>query len=170
MKKIALVFYYLIASKLPNSFFPLGKFLNGLRIWAVGKILPLGKNCKIQPNVYIGSGNNIKIGENCQINENVRIIDTEIGNYVMIAPNVQLLGGITHEYSDVSVPMMLQKEKYKGKIIIEDDVWLGVNSVIIAGVKIGKGSIIAAGSIITKDVEPYSIMGGVPAKKIKSRI
>ncbi|MFC4210396.1 DapH/DapD/GlmU-related protein [Pedobacter lithocola] len=54
-------------------------------------------------------------------------------------------------------------------IKIEDDCWIGTNSVILSGVTVGKGSIIAAGSVVTKSVEPYSIMGGVPAKLIKKR-
>ena len=57
----------------------------------------------------------------------------------------------------------------KGNIIVEDDVWIGSNCVILSGVKIGKGSIVGAGSVVTKDVEPYSIVGGSPAKLIKYR-
>jgi acetyltransferase-like isoleucine patch superfamily enzyme len=52
---------------------------------------------------------------------------------------------------------------------IEDDCWIAANTVILAGVTIGRGSVIAAGSVVTKDVPPYSIVGGVPAKVIKSR-
>lgn len=54
-------------------------------------------------------------------------------------------------------------------IIIEDDVWIGANAMILRGVRVGKGSVIAAGSVVTKDVEPYCIYGGVPAKKIRQR-
>lgn len=57
----------------------------------------------------------------------------------------------------------------KGDIFIEDDVWIGTNAIILGGVHIGRGSIIAAGSVVTKDVEPYSIIGGVPAKRISMR-
>lgn len=61
--------------------------------------------------------------------------------------------------------MMLQ-----GDIIIDDDVWIGAGAIILTGVTIGKGSVIAAGSIVTKDVEPYTIVGGNPAKLIKKRV
>ena len=57
----------------------------------------------------------------------------------------------------------------KGNIIIEDDVWIGTGAKICSGVKIGQGAIIAAGAVVTKDVEPYIVVGGIPAKKIKSR-
>jgi hypothetical protein len=56
MKNIWLALYYLLASKLPNSFFPLGKYFNGLRILCLKHIIPIGQHCKVQPNVYIGSG------------------------------------------------------------------------------------------------------------------
>lgn len=169
MKKIWLILYYLIASKLPNSFFPLGDFFNFIRIFILKRIISIGSNCKIQPHVYVGSGKGIKIGSNCQINENVRLFDVEIGDYVMIAPNVNILGGYVHNYSKIDTPMVMQNKLYKGKIIIDDDVWIGINSILLPGIKIGKGSIIAAGSVVTKNVEPYVIVGGNPCKTIKKR-
>jgi len=61
-------------------------------------------------------------------------------------------------------------DKEKGlQVIIEDDVWLGRNAIVMPGIKIGRGSIIGAGSVVTKDVEPFSVMGGVPATLIKKR-
>ena len=57
----------------------------------------------------------------------------------------------------------------KGPIIIEDDVWIGMNAIILSGVHIGQGAVISAGAVVTKDVEPYSIVGGNPAKLIKYR-
>ena len=67
------------------------------------------------------------------------------------------------------MPMYMQEESFYGKTIIEDDVWIGARSIILPGRKIGEGSIVAAGSVVTKDVEPFSIVGGNPAKLIKFR-
>lgn len=100
----------------------------------------------------------------------------EIGNFVSIASGVKFLLGGNHNYDTLStypfkVKVLGEKsESYtNGPIIVDDDVWIGTNSLILSGVKIGKGSIIAAGSIVTKDVPPYSIVGGNPAKVIKYR-
>jgi maltose O-acetyltransferase len=115
---------------------------------------------------------NIKIGRNSFINsgqlfasKNAKII---IGENVMISYNVHIRTD-THEYEKIELPMnrqgMIEKD-----IIIGNDVWIGFGAQIMAGVKIGDGSIVGAGAIVTKDVEPYSVVAGVPAIKIKGRI
>ncbi len=170
IRAFVLLIYYLGVKHLPSSFFPLGKYFNLLRVLILKKIITIGKKNKIQPNIYIGNGRNIIIGSFCQINENVKLINVSIGNYVMIAPNVQLLGGNVHNYKRTDIPMILQGEEDRGLIVIEDDVWIGANAIVFAGLKLGKGSIIGAGSVVTKNVEQYSIVGGVPAKFIGSRL
>ena len=168
MKKIKLLLYYLFFSKLPNSWWPGGRFFNKLRVACVRSILPTGKNIKIQRSVYIGSGNNIVIGNNCQINELARLDNVSIGNNVMIARESIILGKM-HESSAVDVPMNEQGVKEVKRTIIEDDVWLGLRVVVMPGVTISKGTIVAAGAVVTKDTEPFGIYGGVPAKLIKKR-
>lgn len=100
-----------------------------------------------------------------------------IGNYVSIAPNVLfVLGGNHHIDTITSFPLYsllissnsIDAES-KGPIIIEDEVWIGVNAMILSGVTIKKGAIIAAGSVVTKDVPPYAVYGGNPARIIKYR-
>lgn len=88
-----------------------------------------------------------------------------IGNQVMLAQNI-VVSGLNHSYQDVTVASRNQPCK-TSLIIIEDEVWIGANSVITAGVIIGRHSVVAAGSVVTKDVEPYTIVGGNPAKMIK---
>ena len=73
MRKIALFIYYIIFSKLPSSYFPLGVLFNILRVVTLRSVIQVGQKTKIQKNVYIGNGNNIVIGHNCQINENVKL-------------------------------------------------------------------------------------------------
>jgi maltose O-acetyltransferase len=98
----------------------------------------------------------------------VRLDNVTIGNNVMIARESVVLGKM-HESADPNIPMMNQGVKDVQKTIIEDDVWLGLRVVVMPGVRISTGCIIAAGGVVTRDTEPYGIYGGVPAKLIKKR-
>ena len=85
-----------------------------------------------------------------------------------IAPNVVIIGA-NHAFADPNKTLKSQGSTSKG-IVIEDDVWIATNSSILDGVTIGKGSVVAAGAVVNKDVPPYSVVGGVPAKILKSRL
>lgn len=101
----------------------------------------------------------------------------KIGNFCSIAPEVIFIPGSDHNTASIStfpfrVKCMgaLEGEAIsKGDIIVDDDVWIGCRSTILSGVHIGQGAVVAAGSVVTKDVPPYAIVGGVPAKVIKYR-
>ena len=112
--------------------------------------------------------------------EVLRLDDTSIlciGNFCSIAPKVCFLMGSEHFTNHIStypfkvkvLNMTSHEATSKGDIIIDDDVWIGYGSTILSGVHIGQGAIIAAGSVVTKDIPPYAIVGGVPAKVIKYR-
>lgn len=131
--------------------------------------MQMDTNNFFEPNIYIGNGKNISIGLYSQINEDVFIQGARIGAHVMIAPNVSILSK-GHNYSDIKKPMIMQGETEENLPVIEDNVWIGRNVVIMPGVRVGTGSIIGAGAIVTKDIMKNSIVGGVPAKLIKSRI
>lgn len=99
-----------------------------------------------------------------------------IGSYCSIAPNVRfLLGGEHQLYSVSTYPFKVlcfgesREAGSKGDIVVKDDVWIGDGAIICSGVTIGQGAVIAAGSVVTKNVEPYSIVGGNPAKILKWR-
>ena len=114
---------------------------------------------------------NIVIGENVSINRFTVITAKDkvtIGNNVLIGSNVIINSG-NHNFSKVDIPINQQGHTI-APIMIEDDVWIGSNVCVLAGVTIGKGSVIGAGAVVTKNVEPYSVMGGVPARLIKKRI
>lgn len=105
-------------------------------------------------------GNRTRIGMSCVV-----IGPVTIGNDVMLAQNI-VVSGLNHPYEDVNVPISAQKVTTK-EIIIEDESWIGANAVITAGVTIGKHAVVAAGSVVTKSVPPYSIAVGNPARIIK---
>ncbi|MBN2789743.1 MAG: acyltransferase [Candidatus Delongbacteria bacterium] len=169
MKKLILIFYYMIIKNMPNSRY--GKFFNFIRVWYVSNIIKIisdPQKCYFENSIFISDAKNISIGSECQINENVFIQGAKIGNCVMIAPNTAILTS-THNFSRTDIPMVHQGSTKEIIPTIEDDVWIGRNVIIMPGVTIGKGSIIAAGAIVTKDVEEYSVVGGVPAKLIRKR-
>ena len=114
----------------------------------------------------------IEIGDHVSFNSNVYVNACSggqivIGNDVLIGPNV-VLRASDHKFDDVTRPIRTQGHN-AGTIIIEDDVWLGSNVTVVGGVRIGRGSVVAAGAVVTANVEPYSIVGGVPARLIRKR-
>lgn len=134
-----------------------------------------GEKVSIMPDCVFISPSSIFIGNDVIINNGswFSAVNTfiKIGNKVTIAPYVTLICG-DHNTSVKGKYMFDVKDKRiedDQPIIIEDDVWIGYRAIILKGVKIGQGSIIAAGSVVTKDVPQYSIVGGVPAKVIKMR-
>lgn len=125
-----------------------------------------GKNVEICRNVEIRKPWNISIGNNCVINKNVLLDgrggNIRIGDCVDIAQDARIWTA-QHDYNSPTYEII-------GKdVIIEDYVWVASNVTILPGVKIGKGAVLATGCVVTKDVEPYAIMGGIPAKKIGER-
>lgn len=151
----------------------LPSFLGYVPRYIIYKLLfrQLDSFCFIQPNVFFSHCHNIKCGRNFVVNSNSYfhgIGGIEIGDYVLIGPNAVLSSGM-HEYSKSREPVATQKIIPK-KIVIEDGVWIGANVVVMPGVTISEGTIVGAGSVVTKSTEPYSVVAGVPAKKIKMRL
>ena len=129
-----------------------------VRIWGKQKII-IGKNFYIGRDSFIES-------------------DVIIGDNVIMANRTAIVGRYDHHYQQVGVPIRLASQirdkdynwlGLNSITTIQNDVWIGYGTTILSGVTIHTGSIIAAGSVVTKDVEPYSIYAGVPAKKIKNR-
>jgi acetyltransferase-like isoleucine patch superfamily enzyme len=109
------------------------------------------------PNRKVRLGNNVGIGLHCTINS-----DLIVGNDVMIAGHVGLISRNAHRHDLVGTSMFQSPRNDRNEIIIEDDVWIGFGSIILSGVRIGRGTIIAAGAVVHKDVPRYSIF--VPSK------
>ena len=169
-KKICLTLYYAFANKLPSSDSIVSFGAKKIREKLVRGIFEeVGRDINIEKGVFFGSGDRIRIGEKSGIGLNAKIQGPlSIGKYVMMGPEVMVYTK-NHETSSTDIPMIEQGETKPKKVIIEDDVWIGARSIILPGVRVHKGAIIAAGSVVTKDVEPYSVIAGVPAKKIRCR-
>ncbi len=171
-RKIFLIIYYGFATWLPNSYLPIvGKICNSIRIFCVKRIFKKsGKISTINRKVDFGSGKDIEIGDFSGIGANSVIPnDIKIGKYVMMAPDVHIISD-NHKFDAIDRPMCFQGlNKNYSPTIIDDDVWIGVRVIMTPGRHIKKGSIIAAGAVLTKDFESYSIVGGNPAKLIKMR-
>ena len=121
----------------------------------------------ISYNPEIIIGDNVSIETDCHIGCINKVV---IGNNVLIASNVYINDhshGIS-DYSDHKTPPLSRKLYSKGSIVIGNNVWIGERAVILSGVKIGQNSIIGANAVVTKDVQPYSIVAGVPARLIKT--
>ncbi len=125
----------------------------------------IGGGSKLSMGCYVMSPRALKIGSDTHINRGV-ILDAdsgiEIGDSVSISHRVAIMSG-GHDYRT-------RNFKYDGKkIVIGDYVWVGVNATILRGVTIGTGAVVCAGAVVTKDVEPYAVVAGVPARQIGTR-
>lgn len=126
----------------------------------------LGKGTVLNRNSVVWA--NLVTGSNVHLNPGVCIYGrVTMGDDVMVAPNVVIAGG-NHGIERNRVPMYYQSGTSIG-VTIESDVWIGANAVILDGVTVGQGAVVAAGAVVNKDVEPYAVVAGVPAKKIKVR-
>lgn len=170
MKKIFLIILYeFIAKHLPYSY---SKFNFGqlyLRRWILKNLAKkVGKNVNLDKNVWIVNWNEIVIGDNSGLGMDSRIGSVIIGDNVLMGPECVILTR-NHNFSDLNKP--INKQDYQGDqpVLIEDNVWIGQRVIILPGVKIGADSIIGAGSVVTKNVEKFSVYAGNPAKLIRMR-
>lgn len=146
-----------------------------------GASLLLGNGCYVGRYVELGPGVKIQIGSYTSIQDrSIFVGDVTIGRYCLFSLNVLISSG-RHYYhlqpysliKDQDLYVTRNREKvstYSAPVIIEDDCWLGVNTVVMPGVVIGKGAIVGANSVVTKNVAPYTVVAGAPAKEIKKRL
>lgn len=138
-----------------------------------GEDLHLGARTRIWAPRHVQIGNQVYVGKDVHIEANCRI-----GNYCLIANRVAIVGRHDHDFSAVGFPARFSPwvgsrrfpNRYADEeAVIEDDVWLGYGAVVLTGLTVGRGSVVAAGSVLTRDIPPYSIVAGVPAKVIGKR-
>ncbi len=127
----------------------------------------IGNDSTIEDFATINNGvGDVFIGDRTRIGLGCTIIGpVKIGNDIMLAQNI-IISGLNHNYENIYQPISTQGIS-TSQIVIEDETWIGANSVIVAGVTIGKHCVIAGGSVVTKSVPPYSIVAGNPAKILK---
>ena len=135
-----------------------------------GRII-IGENCEIKRGTIISTyGGDIIIGDFCGFNPYCVIYGhggTSIGNYVRFATQCVVVPA-NHGFLSLDVPIYKQPLTKKG-IIVEDDVWFGAGVKLLDGIKVGKGSVVAAGAVVNRSVPDYSVVGGVPARVLKMR-
>lgn len=145
------------------------------KIIAHGEGIFIGRGVGMWAPHHIRLGNHVTISSECHITANCTI-----GDYSGLSSRVALLGRLDHDYKTVGVPFRFAayvgSQNMKGtylqeedEVTIEEDVWVGHQCIILTGVKVRRGTIIAAGSIVVHDTEPYSVVAGVPAKKVGMR-
>lgn len=167
MKRMNIYIYiYRIAMHLPrNGTIKVGKIIRAMCIrnylQCCGEGVIVNKETIISKNVRLG--NHVGIEENCLISDNV-----SIGDDTIIGPGC-LIYTRNHNFASTDVPIRLQGYSDIKPVTIGSDVWIGARVIILPGVNIGKGSVIGAGSVVTKDVPEWSVVAGNPAKLIRMR-
>jgi acetyltransferase-like isoleucine patch superfamily enzyme len=158
------IYYYLNKGRFKKIEFPLMKFR---RVFIRNKhAIEFGKNITLAHNCFI-SPVSLKVGDDCWLGVNNFICGrVEIGNDVILGPNVSIPGA-THPIKS-GLPFAGSPTHIEGTTI-GDSVWVGSNSTIIDGIRIGTGAVIAANSVVTKDVPPYAVVGGAPARILRYR-
>ncbi len=160
------------------------------KLW--NRQLRAGRNVAIDPRAYIARGGSVTLGEETVVRAGAMLLPSSgsisigkktsinqytiingqggvtIGDSVLVAAFVGIFAA-NHRFIDPARSILKQGMSAKG-IHIEDDVWIGTHAVILDGVSIGKGSVIGAGTVVTKDVLPYSVVMGVPGKTVRSRV
>lgn len=168
---IALIAYYGFARYLPSQYLPFnfGRRMRGFLCKFIFR--KCGDNINIENGVFFGLGRDIEIGSGSGIGRKSYIAgiggggELIIGDNVMIAPETVILT-LAHKFKDLKSIRGAYEPK---SVMIGDHSWIGIRSIILPGVNIGEYSIIGAGGVVTKDIPPYVVAGGVPAKIIKRR-
>ena len=166
------IFYYGFAQHLPASyrFQPLGRFAKWCRALACKRLFrSCGERVNVEKGADFYTGWEIELGDNSSLGIDCMLpYDLKVGKDVMMGPYVVIIGN-SHQFSQSEIPMRLQGIKEYKSVRIEDDVWIGARAIILPGVRVGKGSIIGAGTVVTKDIPPYAIVAGNPGRVLRYR-
>jgi len=169
-KTLLLILYYGIGRWLPSSASFCGGISKRIRAVLVSRLFKsCGTGVNIERGASFGSGAQVSLGDRSGIGINSRVIGPAvIGDDVMMGPNVTILT-TSHRTDDVARPMNTQGALPERSVTIEDDVWIGMNVLILPGVRIGRGAIIGAGAVVPKDIPAYAVAVGNPARVVRNR-
>lgn len=163
--KLCFVLYKLTAAWLPIS--QRSGLAKKLRSFWAHRIASCGRDVNIERNAYftpeLTIGDNSGIGIDCEIYGPVTV-----GKNVMMGPEVVIYTS-GHNFDRTDIPMMRQGSTEAAPVTVGDDVWIGRRVMIMPGVTVGDGCVIGAGAVVTKDIPPYTVAGGVPARVLKAR-
>lgn len=167
MKKFLFFIYLVLFKNTPEDYRPYSLFFPAVRSFLVSNYLKsCGKKLKVKKGAEISLNSRVgyhsELGTRSMIQANVTI-----GDHVIMGPDIKIYSR-NHKTDRIDVPIQSQGKHYL-ETKIGDDVWIGANVIITAGCTIGNHVVLAAGSVITKDVPDYAVVGGVPAKIIKMR-
>lgn len=172
LKRVVLgaVYLYLVRWLPGSTTPPAGALWRRVRARVAGPLLAhAGEDINVEHGAFFGTGENVHLGDRSGIGVNCRLHGpVSIGRDVMMGPDVVVIA-TAHGHSDISVPMMDQPSVAPRLVTIGDDVWIGTRAVILPGVRVGRGSIVGAGAVVTKHVPDYAVVGGNPARVIRYR-
>lgn len=170
VKYLLLIIYYAILQHLPMQPFPGYRIFYALRFQFVSRIIKqCGVKVIVKNKCTFGNGSRLTVGNRSQLGQNARLGGTiNIGDDVLMGPDVIIMA-MSHEFGDTGIPINQQGSSEERPITIGNDVWIGTRVIVLPGVTIGDHSVVAAGAVVSKSFPPYSIIGGVPAKLIKTR-
>ena len=166
-RKLFFVLYHWIGRFLPRTYVP---YAFGSRWIREAMVRAFVESCGKSPQIEHGAliSPSVRIGNNSQIGEHARLrAHVTLGDDVLMAPHVEIITE-NHEFRDPHRPIRLQGT-VPGPVTIGNDVWIGTRVIILPNVTVGDHAILAAGAVVTKDVPPYAIVGGCPAKILKYR-
>jgi maltose O-acetyltransferase len=169
-RALAAPVYWSIGHRLPWSPRPGGAIARRIRGALARRMLDeCGVEVNIEKGARFGSGKGVRVGNRSALGLDCLVIGPlVVGDDVMMGPRCCMLGS-SHATASTDVPMNQQGFLPDQAVVIEDDVWIGANVTVLPGRTIGRGSIVGAGAVVTRDVPPYSVVGGNPAQVVASR-
>lgn len=169
-RSFSLAVYYAVAWHLPTQPVPGWRFGYAFRRKLVRCIFAsCGEQVLVKRHAYFGEGGTLVVGDRSQLGANCRIDhDVVIGADVLMGPDVVVMTA-AHAFEDRDRTVREQGAQERRAVVIGDDVWIGTRVIVMPGVSIGRGAVIGAGSVVTRDVPEYAIVGGAPARFIRYR-
>lgn len=127
----------------------------------------VGRNLWIEPCLHVAYGSNTRFGDDVCVAPGLNLVDDvdiEVGHRVMLSPNVTL----TTTGHPVHPDLRADGTQFSAPVVVEDDVWIGAHAVVLPGVRVGRGSVVGAGAVVTRDVPAMSVVAGVPARLVRA--